>query len=60
VRLEITEVLGNLYLGFVEQLLEMANAERTIAKEVQDAQPRAVAETLINLHKVHGVFHAAK
>lgn len=46
-----TEVLGNFHLRFVEQLLEMADAKRAVRQHVQDAQPRLVAEALVDLNE---------
>ncbi len=53
-RSEIGEMLGNLHLRFPEDFLEVADAERALGKEMEDPQPRPVAEALINLEEVHG------
>jgi hypothetical protein len=47
-------VLGNLHLRFLEDFLEVTNAERTLRQDMQDAQPRAVAKTLIDFDQIHG------
>jgi hypothetical protein len=47
-------VIGYLLLRLIEQFLKLADAQRTVAKQVQDAKPGAVTETLINLDEIHG------
>ena len=47
-------MLRNLSLRKAENLLEMADAERTTCKQMNDPQPRGVAETLVNLNQFHG------
>ena len=51
---EIGEMLGNLRLRDAENFLEMADAKRTTCKQMDDPQPRGVAETLVNLNQFHG------
>ncbi len=52
---EIGEVLGNFRLRDIENFLEMADAKRTPCKQMDNPQPRGIAETLVNLNQ----FHAA-
>ncbi len=47
-------MLGNLRLRNIENFLEMADAKRTTCKQMDDPQPRGVAETLVNLNQFHG------
>jgi hypothetical protein len=51
---EIGEVLGNFRLRDIENFLEMADAKRTTCKQMDDPQPRGIAETLVNLNQFHG------
>jgi hypothetical protein len=53
VPLQIREVPGNFDLGFAENFLEVTDTERPVEKEMDNAQPRQVAETLVNTNKVH-------
>ena len=50
---QIGEVLGNFHLRGAEDLLKMADTKGTMRKEMQDAQPRFVTETLVNLNQLH-------
>ncbi len=50
---EIGEMLGNLGLRDVQNFLEMADAKRTLCKQMDDPQPRGIAETLVNLNQFH-------
>jgi len=45
---EITEVFGDFYLRFSENFLQVADAERAIAEEREDAQAGAVTETFVD------------
>ena len=51
---EIGEMLGNFRLRDIENVLEMANAKRAACKQMNDPQPRGIAETLVNLNQFHG------
>ena len=51
---EVGEVLGNFRLRDIENFLEMADAKRTTCKQMDDPQPRGIAETLVNLNQFHG------
>jgi hypothetical protein len=51
---EIGEVLGDLSLRDIENFLKMADAKRTTCKQMDDPQPRGIAETLVNLNQFHG------
>ena len=50
---EIGEVLGNFRLRDIENFLEMADAKRTTCKQMDDPQPRGVAEASVNLNQFH-------
>jgi hypothetical protein len=50
---KIREMLGYLDLGFLEDALEMADAERRARKQMKNAQPRPIAKALIDLNEVH-------
>ena len=47
---KIPEVLGNLHLRLVEDFLKMTDAERSGRKYVEDSQPRAITQALVNLN----------
>jgi hypothetical protein len=51
---EIGEMLGNLGLRKSKDLLKMADAQRSMGKQMDDPQPCSVAETLVNLDQFHG------
>jgi hypothetical protein len=51
---EVGEMLGDLGLRNAQNFLEMANAKRTLGKQMDDPQPRGIAETLVNLNQFHG------
>jgi hypothetical protein len=51
---EIGEVLGDFSLRDSENFLEMADAKRTTCKQMDDPQPRGIAETLVDLNQFHG------
>jgi hypothetical protein len=53
---EIGEVLGYLYLRGGEDFLEMADAERLICKEVEDAQAGFIAEAFVDFDQGHGAY----
>src|SRR2546423_7604456 len=50
---QIAEVLGNFHLRLAQDRLEMADAERRLRQQIQNPQPGAIAETLIDLDEVH-------
>ena len=50
---EISEVLGNFRLRDIENFLKMADAKRTMCQQVDDPQPRRIAETLVNPNQFH-------
>jgi hypothetical protein len=50
---KIREVLGNFRLRNIDNFLEMADAKRTMRKQMDDPQPRGIAETLVNLNQFH-------
>ena len=50
--LQISKVLGDADLGLVEQLLEVADAEGAAGEEIDDAQPRLVAETFVDSDEI--------
>ena len=43
----------NLGLRFADDILQMADAERSPEQQMHDAQTRAVAETLVDADQVH-------
>lgn len=45
---QIGKMLGNLHLRLVEDGLEMADAQRRLRKQTENAQSRLVAEALVN------------
>jgi hypothetical protein len=47
-------MFGDFYLRFAEDALEMTDTERRSCKKVENAQPRAIAQTLIDPDQVHG------
>ena len=47
-------MLGNLGLRNAQNFLEMADAKRTFGKQMDDPQPRGIAEALVNLDQLHG------
>ncbi len=47
-------MFGNLDLRFMKDLLKVTDAERRLCKKMKNAQPCAIAKTLINLDQVHG------
>jgi len=51
---QVSEVLGHLGLRNLQNVLEMADAQRAVVQQVDDAQPRCIAEALVNLDEVHG------
>ena len=51
---EVGEMLGDLGLRNAQNFLEMANAKGTLGKQMDDPQPRGIAETLVNLNQFHG------
>jgi len=53
---QVGEVFGNLYLRFIEDVLEMADAERRLRKQVKDTKSCSIAETLINSYQIHSVL----
>jgi hypothetical protein len=52
---EIAEMLGDLHLGFAQQLLEVADTERTMTEQIENPEPGAVAEALVDLDQFHWV-----
>ena len=50
---EVGEMLGNLGLRKAQNFLEMADAKRTLCQQMDDSQPRGIAETLVNLNQLH-------
>src|SRR5882724_9317447 len=50
---KISEVLGNFYLWLAQDRLEMADAQGRLRQQMENPQPRPVAETLIDLNQIH-------
>ena len=46
-------MFGNLDLWFTENVLQMTDTERRSCEKMEDAQPRAITKTLVNLDQVH-------
>ena len=46
-------MLGDLGLRKAQNFLEMADAKRTLCQQMDDSQPRGIAETLVNLNQLH-------
>ena len=46
-------MLGNLHLRLTEDFLEMTDTERPLREQMQDAQPRPVAETFVDPNEIH-------
>jgi hypothetical protein len=55
VRAQISQMLGDFDLRLAKNFLEMAHAERRVRQQLHDAKPGAIAQTLINLDKMHCV-----
>jgi len=51
--LQVIEMLGNLYLRFLQHRLKVAYAKRGVRKQVQYSEPSLVAETLVDLNEFH-------
>jgi len=47
-------MFGNLNLRLAENVLKMTDAERRSGKEMENAQPGAIAKALIDFDQVHG------
>lgn len=50
---KIAKVLRDFHLWLTENVLKMTDAERRFCKKMEDAQPGAIAKTLVNLDQVH-------
>jgi hypothetical protein len=50
---QVGEVLGYLDLGLIQQGLKMTHAERPLREQMQNPQPRSIAETLVNPYEIH-------
>ena len=46
-------MLRHLDLGLAQNFLEMTNTERRLRKQMDDAQPRPVAKTFVDLNEIH-------
>ena len=53
VRLQVAQVLGDVDLRFLEHRLKMADAKWRLREQVQDAEPRLVAEALVDFNQLH-------
>jgi len=51
------EVLRNLHLRFTEYVLEMADAQGPLRQDLEQPQPRQIAQALVNLHQFHAGIH---
>ena len=52
---QVGQVAGNLHLWLPQNLLKMANAERTVCEQMHNPQARRVAEAFVHLNEVHGI-----
>jgi hypothetical protein len=50
---QVSEVLGNLCLRKFKDLLKMADAQRSMGKQVNDSKPRRITKASINSDQVH-------
>ena len=46
---QVSKMFGNFHLRLIEDFLKMADAERRFVQQMQNTQPRPIAEALINL-----------
>jgi hypothetical protein len=53
--LQVSQMLGNLYLGLAKHFLKMANAEGPLQEKMQDAKARTVAEALVDFNQIHSL-----
>lgn len=49
----VGEVAGDFHLRFAQDLLNLANAERTLQKKVRNAKACSVAKALVDLDQLH-------
>lgn len=50
---EVSEMFGDGDLGKIQDVLKIADAERSLGEEMQDAQPGFVAEAFVDLEQIH-------
>ena len=50
---QVGEMFRNFYLRLVQNFLKMTNAERPPREQMQNAEPRLIAQTLVNLNQFH-------
>ena len=53
---EICQVLGNRYLGNLQNFLEVTHAQRTLLEKVQYSKPRLITQTSVNFKQVHNAI----
>jgi len=53
VRLEVTEVLGDLHLALTEDLLQVTDTEGTPAEQMENPEARPIAQAFVNLNQFH-------
>lgn len=46
-------MLGDFYLRFLQDFLEMTDTKRSLAEEMEKTQPGRIGQTLMNLGKSH-------
>jgi hypothetical protein len=51
---EISQVLRDLHLRFLQQSLKMAHAKRAATQELENAEPCLITEALVYLDEIHG------
>jgi hypothetical protein len=51
---EIGEMLGNFGLRDTKNFLEVTDTKRTACQQMDDPQPRGIAETMVNRDQLHG------
>jgi hypothetical protein len=57
---QVSEVLRNLCLLKSKDFLKMANAQRSMGKQVNDSKPRRITKALVNSDQVHFAGIAGK
>jgi hypothetical protein len=50
---QVSQMFGDGYLGQFQNVLEMANAERSLCEQMQNAKASFIAKAAVNLHQLH-------
>ena len=56
---QVSEVLRNLGLGKPQDLLKVANAQRSMGQQMKDSKPCRITEALVNANQLHTATMAA-